>query len=118
MNKPFFEQIAPSLTVVRTGIASVALAAGLTACGPSSMMLNNETGEPILIQESAYTASGCVRNLQEEADNSGMTLRSTDVKGSLFGDALLWPFVKGYVCIGTNQAIPRGIVGTTSLYRG
>ena len=118
MNTRFSRRIVPTLKALRTAVAAVALAAGLTACGPSSMMLHNETGEPILLQESAYTASGCERNLQEEADSSGMTLRSTDVKGSLFGETLLWPFVKGYVCIGTNQAIPRGIVGTTSLYPG
>ena len=105
-------------SVGRGLILAVLLASGLTACGPSSMMLNSQTGEPILIQESAYTAGGCEQNLQEEADRSGMALRSTAVKGSLFGDALLWPFVKGYVCIGTNRFIPRGVVGTPSLYNG
>lgn len=107
------------LNSIGRGLAiAVLLASSLVACGPSSMMLHSQTGEPILIQESAYTASGCEQTLQEEAVKSGMLLRSTDVKGSLFGDALLWPFVKGYVCIGTNQVIPRGIVGTPSLYNG
>ena len=93
-------------------------ASSLTACGPSSMMLHSETGEPILLQESAYTASGCEENLEEEAQELGMPLRSTDIKGSLFGDTLLWPFIKGYVCIGTAQPIPRGIVGSPYLYHG
>ena len=94
------------------------LASGMAACGPNSVMLHGQTGEPILVQESAYTAAGCRQNLEEEAQRIGMPLRSTDIKGSLFGDTLLWPFVKGYVCLGTDRDLPIGIVGTTSLYRG
>lgn len=107
------------LSLVARRVALVAgLVAGLTACGPSSVMLHSRTGDPILLQESAFTADGCRQDLQEEAERIGMTLRSADVKGSLFGEALLWPFVKGYVCVGTAQELPRGITGTTTLYGG
>ncbi|MFO0773854.1 MAG: hypothetical protein U0172_04210 [Nitrospiraceae bacterium] len=89
-----------------------------TGCGPSSVMMNSKTDGPIVIQQSAYTASGCRANLASEADRLGITLRATDVKGSLFGDALLWPFVKGYVCLGSDQNIPLGITGHPYLYQG
>ena len=90
----------------------------LTACGPASVMYHSRTGEPILIQESAYTAWGCKQNLQDEAQRVGMPLRSTDMKGSFFGDSFYWPIVKGYVCIGSDRETPAGIVGTPVLYQG
>lgn len=90
----------------------------LTACGPTSVMYHSRTGEPILIQESAYTAGGCEHNLRDEAQRVGMPLRSTDVKGRFFGDPFYWPFVKGYVCIGTERELPPGLVGTPALYQG
>lgn len=99
------------------GIA-VLCALGLSACGPSAVMLHSRTGEPIAVQESAYTAWGCRKNLAEEADRVGMSLKSTDVKGWFFGDSLMWPFVKGYVCLGTDQDLPPGILGKTYVYQG
>lgn len=97
---------------------AVLFALGLSACGPSAVMLHSRTGDPIAIQESAYTAWGCRRNLSEEAERVGMALKSTDVKGWFFGDSLMWPFVKGYVCLGTDQDLPPGILGKTYVYQG
>ena len=99
-------------------LLAVAVGFGVSACGPSSVMWHSRTGEPILIQESAYTAGGCRRNLEAEAKRTGMVLRSIDVKGRFFGDAFYWPLVKGYVCLGTDRDLPIGVEGTTTLYQG
>ncbi len=93
-------------------------ALGLSACGPSAVMLHSQTGEPMVIQESAYTAWGCRKNLAEEAQRVGMALKSTDMKGWFFGDSLMWPFVKGYVCLGTDQDLPPGMLGKPYVYQG
>ncbi len=100
------------------GIALLSIGLGMTGCGPTSVMMHSQTGDPIVIQESAWSANGCKANLEEEAHRLGVSLRSTDVKGSIFGDSLFWPFVKGYVCLGTGHEIPPGIVGKPYLYQG
>lgn len=118
VTKPWPAVALPEL-LSRGWTAAVVLACmAVSACGPSSTMFHSQIGEPMVIQQSAYSAEGCRRNLAEEAQRIGMPLRSTDVKGSIFGDTLLWPFIKGYVCIGTDQAVPPGIIGQPYLYQG
>lgn len=108
-----------SPALARGWIAALVLACStVSACGPTSNMLHSRSGEPMVIQQSAYSEEGCLQNLEAEAQRIGMQLRSTDVKGSFFGDSLLWPFVKGYVCIGTDHVVPFGIVGNPYLYQG
>jgi hypothetical protein len=90
----------------------------ISGCGPQSVTLSSYTRLPMILQESAYTESGCREQLIGRAQELGVTLQSTSVKGWFFGDTLLWPLYKGYVCFGTDRDLPALIVGspTTAYY--
>lgn len=99
-------------------LACVALWLGASGCGPQSVTLHRQTHQPMILQESAYTASGCREHLTDKAHELGMTLQSVSIKGWFLGDTLLWPLYKGYVCFGTDRDLPALIVGspTTAYY--
>jgi hypothetical protein len=95
-----------------------ALWLALSGCGPQSVTLHGQTRLPMILQESAYTESGCREHLIDRAHELGMSLQSVSVKGWFFGDTLLWPLYKGYICFGTDRDLPALIVGnpTTAYY--
>ncbi|MGE3152109.1 MAG: hypothetical protein AB7G48_10975 [Nitrospiraceae bacterium] len=99
-------------------VAGALLLFAVGGCGPQSVTLNSGTRSPMILQESAYTESGCREHLTDKAHELGMTLQSVSVKGWFFGDTLLWPLYKGYVCFGTDRDLPALIVGspTTTYY--
>jgi hypothetical protein len=78
------------------GFVAFALLAG---CGPQFSL--PETKErPAQIVVSAYTQSGCFEELQEAANRSGVEIRLKDVQTDLGWEIFLFPFYKGYKCIG------------------
>lgn len=99
-------------------VAWAGLCLTVSGCGPQSVTLHSQTRLPMILQESAYTESGCREHLTDRARELGMTLQSVSVKGWFFGDTLLWPLYKGYVCLGTDRDLPALIVGspTTAYY--
>ena len=99
-------------------VAWAALWLTISGCGPQSVTLHSQTRLPMILQESAYTESGCREHLTDKAHELGMTLQSVSVKGWFFGDTLLWPLYKGYVCFGIDRDLPALIVGnpTTAYY--
>lgn len=80
-------------------------------------MFHSVTGLPILVIRRAATSAGCFETMKEEAARLGVTFRYVHVKGSFFGDLLLWPFEKGYSCeaaIGPERSL-RGVYPYGSL---
>ena len=68
-------------------------------CGPQFVL--PETKErPGQIVVSAYTQNGCLEELQETANQSGVEVRLKDVQTDLGWEIFLFPFYKGYKCIG------------------
>lgn len=83
----------------------------LAGCGNHYTVFRSQTSEPILLTRSAYTWVGCMETLQREGAGVDMTFRYIHIKGSFFGDTLLWPFYKGYSCeaaIGPERS-PSGV---------
>jgi hypothetical protein len=70
----------------------------LTGCADPYTVFHSRTGEPLMISRRAYTYNGCLEKAQEEAARLGVTFRTVQVKGSLFGRSLLWPLEPGYAC--------------------
>lgn len=89
----------------------------LGGCAQEYAMFHSVTGQPILVIRRATTTEGCFETMREEAARLVVTFRYVHVKGSYFGDSLLWPFVKGYSCeaaIGPERS-PRGVYPYGSL---
>jgi hypothetical protein len=83
----------------------------LSACAEDYTVFHSQTGQPILLTRRGVTLEHCVQAVREEGTRLGVTFRYIHVKGSLFGQSLLWPFEKGYVCeaaIGPER-FPTGI---------
>jgi hypothetical protein len=77
-------------------VVFLALIAG---CGPQFVL--PETKErPGQIVVSAYTQAGCFEDLQEAAKRAGVEVRLKDVQTDLGWEIFLFPFYKGYKCIG------------------
>ena len=71
----------------------------IAGCGPQFAL--PETKErPAQIVVSAYTQNGCFEDLQEAANRSGVEVRLKDVQTDLGWEIFLFPFYKGYKCIG------------------
>lgn len=82
-----------------------------TGCAEPFTVFHSRTGEPILIGRRAYSYDGCLSAMREESDRLGVTFRYVQVRGSLAGRSLLWPFEPGYACeaaIGPERP-PTGI---------
>ena len=83
----------------------------LGGCAQEYTVFHSRTGQPILITRRATTGEGCFETVKEEAARLGVTFRYVHVKGSLFGNSLLWPFEKRYSCeaaIGPER-VPSGV---------
>lgn len=98
------------LHFVRTG-AVLGLLVLATGCASEYDVFHSKTGEPILLSRRAYSKESCLQQIHEEGNRLGVTFRYVHVKGSLFGQSLLWPFEGGYACeaaMGPEEK-PRGI---------
>lgn len=73
----------------------VLVAAG---CADEYIAYHKSTGEPLILTRRAYTKEACLQQIQQDSDELGVTLRYMHVKGSRFGQSLLWPFEPGYYC--------------------
>ncbi|MBK5280675.1 MAG: hypothetical protein JJE16_01145 [Nitrospiraceae bacterium] len=83
----------------------------LAGCAEPYTVFHNQTGQPIILGRRAYSYEGCLSTMREEAVRLGVTFRTIQVRGSLEGRSLLWPFEPGYACEGTigPEHLPRGI---------
>lgn len=72
----------------------------VSGCAEPYTAFHSKTGDPILIGRRAYSYNGCLETMREEAARLGVTFRTVQVRGSLFGRSLLWPFEPGYACEG------------------
>lgn len=70
----------------------------LTGCAESFTVFHSQTGELILIGRRAYSYDGCLSTMREESERLGVTFRYVQVRGSVPGRSLLWPFEPGYAC--------------------
>jgi hypothetical protein len=89
----------------------------LSACAEDYTVFHSQTGQPILLTRRGATTESCIRAVREEGARLGVTFRYIHIKGSFFGQSLLWPFEKGYACeaaIGPER-VPTGIY-PSSLY--
>ncbi|MEQ1656724.1 MAG: hypothetical protein ABL960_13595 [Nitrospira sp.] len=80
-------------------------------CASEYDAFHTQTGEPLLLSRRAYSRDACLEEIRAEGTRLGVTFRYVNVRGSLFGQSLLWPFEGGYACeaaIGPEEK-PRGI---------
>jgi hypothetical protein len=90
----------------------VAILVCLTAgCADEFIVYHHEAGTPLVISRRAYSPDGCVSKLSGDATRMGVTFRHVNVRGSVIGRSLLWPFEPGYAC---EAAIgpERGLAGS------
>lgn len=76
-------------------MVGILLAAG---CADEYVAYHRLTGEPLILTRRAYSKDACLQQIRQDSDELGVTLRYVHVKGSLFGQSLLWPFEPGYAC--------------------
>jgi hypothetical protein len=85
--------------LVNVCVYSVVLLGLIAGCGPQFVL--PETKErPAQIVVSAYTQNGCLEELQEAANRAGVEVRLKDVQTDLGWEIFLFPFYKGYKCVG------------------
>lgn len=70
----------------------------VTGCASEYIAFHTQTGEPLLFSRRAYSKDACLQKIRAEGARLGVTFRYIHVKGSRFGQSLLWPFEGGYVC--------------------
>ena len=83
----------------------------IQGCASEYDFFHTQTGTPILLSRRAYSKETCLEKIHAEGARLGVTFRYAHVRGSLFGQSLLWPFEGGYACeaaIGP-EGNPRGI---------
>lgn len=91
--------------------AIVAILLLMTGCASEYDAFHTQTGEPLILSRRAYSKEACLQQIHEEGTSLGVTFRYVHVRGSLFGQSLLWPFEGGYACeaaIGPEEK-PKGI---------
>ena len=72
----------------------------LIGCGPKYYRPALGPNRPAEITVSAYTQAGCLECLQEEARNRNVEVKLKDIQTDLGWEIFLFPFYKGYQCIG------------------
>lgn len=83
----------------------------ITGCASEYDAFHTQTGDPILLSRRAYSKETCLQKIHAEGARLGVAFRYVHVRGSLFGQSLLWPFEGGYACeaaVGPEEK-PRGI---------
>lgn len=95
---------------VRAGIIC-AIFLLMTGCASEYNVFHTQTGEPLLISRRAYSKETCLQKIYADGASLGVTFRYVHVKGSFFGQSLLWPLEGGYACEGAigPEEKPRGI---------
>ena len=78
----------------------VALLLILTAGCGLQFVIPEAKDRPGQIVVSSYTQNGCFEELQETANRAGVEVRLKDVQTDLGWEIFLFPFYKGYKCIG------------------
>ena len=71
----------------------------VSGCGPR-YYLPADKDKPGEIVVSAYTQDGCMEELQEEAKVQNVEVKLKKIETDLGWEILLFPFYKGYRCIG------------------
>jgi hypothetical protein len=77
----------------------IVVSAVIGACGPQ-FTLPETKDRPGQIVVSAYTQEGCFEELKEAANRQGVEVKLKDVQTDLGWEIFLFPFYKGYKCIG------------------
>jgi|PlaIllAssembly_1097288.scaffolds.fasta_scaffold727413_2 hypothetical protein len=72
----------------------------LIGCGPKYYRPALGPDKPAEITVSAYTQSGCIECLQEEARNRNVQVKLKEVQSDLGWEIFFFPLYKGYRCIG------------------
>lgn len=67
-------------------------------CASEYDAFHTQTGEPLLLSRRAYSRDACLEEIRAEGTRLGVTFRYVNVRGSLFGQSLMWPFEGGYAC--------------------
>lgn len=70
----------------------------LAGCADPYTVFDSRTGEPLLLIRRASSYEECLDTMRAESERLGVTYRYVHVKGSRFGQSLLWPFEQGYAC--------------------
>jgi hypothetical protein len=79
-------------------IAMYGVLSFITGCASEYNAFHTQTGAPILLSRRAYSKETCLQKIHAEGARLGVTFRYIHVRGSLFGQSLLWPFEGGYAC--------------------
>ncbi len=85
--------------MVKVKVLCLALFFVASGCGQHYIMPDS-AGVPQKISVSAYTNSGCIETLHEEAAKNDVKVKLTDVKSDLGWGIVLWPIYKSYTCTG------------------
>ena len=83
----------------------------ITGCASEYDAFHTQTGEPLILSRRAYSKEACLQKIHAEGARLGVTFRYVHVRGSLFGQSLVWPLEGGYACeaaIGPAEK-PQGI---------
>jgi hypothetical protein len=95
------------LSGIRRLAALTAISGLLVAgCGPRYVIPSSE-GKPAQVVVSAYTQSGCIESLQEFARENNFEARLLKVDTDLGWQIFLFPFYKGYRCLGESTGPAR-----------
>ncbi len=81
------------------GILTFLLIFVVSGCGPR-YYLPADKDKPGEIVVSAYTQDGCMEELQAEAKTQNVEVKLRKIETDLGWEILLFPFYKGYRCIG------------------
>jgi predicted small lipoprotein YifL len=84
---------------VSSWIVSFLLVCMIAGCGPR-YYIPADKDKPGEIVVSAYTQEGCLEELQEEAKAQNVEVKLRKIETDLGWEILLFPFYKGYRCIG------------------
>ncbi|SPP64013.1 hypothetical protein NITLEN_11099 [Nitrospira lenta] len=92
-------------------IAACGVMLFINGCASEYDVFHTQTGDPILLSRRAYSKETCLEKIHAEGTRLGVTFRYVHVRGSLFGQSLLWPFEGGYACEAAvgPEGLPRGI---------
>jgi hypothetical protein len=80
-------------------VYSLAFLAFTGGCGPQFYLPESKDRPPQIVV-SAYTQDGCFEELQEEAKRRNVEVKLKNVETDLGWEIFLFPFYKGYKCIG------------------
>ena len=86
-----------TFSAARIGLLMVWLLLAV-GCADEYVAFHRSTGDPLILTRRGFTKEECLQRIRQDADELGVTYRYVHIKGSLFGQMLLWPFEPGYAC--------------------